>query len=136
MPAGRPTDYNDEIADSICAKLAEGQTLLSICKQEDMPTRSTVYLWREKHEEFSDKYARARELGFDAIADDVIAISDDKSEEPASRRVRVQARIDLLGRWSHRYSNKTTNEHTGRDGGPIRHMVVEFVDGGEAPSLG
>jgi len=134
----RPTIFSEEIADAICSRLAEGKTLLSICKEEGMPSRSSVYLWREENEAFSDKFARARDLGFDAIADDVIEISDDKTDEPASRRVRVQARLDLLGRWSTRYSNKTSNEHTGAGGGPLKHMIVEFIDGlpGQAPDVG
>jgi hypothetical protein len=118
---GRPSTFSAELANEICSRLAKGETLLNICKDENMPARSSVYLWRTENEEFSDKFARARDLGFDAIA-------DDKSDDPASRRVRVQTRLDLLGRWSTRYSTKTSNEHSGPGGGSIK-TTVEFVNG-------
>lgn len=57
-----------------------------------MPERSTVYLWLLKHKEFSDMYARAKEDSADVDADDIKEIADDLTEDPQSRRVRIDAR--------------------------------------------
>ncbi len=63
MPAGRPTDYNDEIALLICERLADGESLKAMCAEEDMPSRSTVFKWlaNPANKQFVDMYMRARE---------------------------------------------------------------------------
>lgn len=72
----RPTDYTPELAASICELLGEGQPLKAICALDEMPVRSTVYLWLARHQEFSDMYARAREEQADTLADEIVAIAD------------------------------------------------------------
>ena len=57
---GRPTDFTDEIGDQICARLADDESLTSICLDENMPARVTVYGWLRRHKDFADNYARAR----------------------------------------------------------------------------
>jgi len=42
-----------------------------------MPAMSSVFLWLQKHPEFSEQYTRAREAQADALADDILEISDD-----------------------------------------------------------
>lgn len=59
---GRPSLYTPELAALICERLAtEEGGLNEVCKADDMPAPSTVYLWIAKHSEFSEMYARARE---------------------------------------------------------------------------
>ena len=74
---GRPTDYSQDIADLICERLADGESLRSICEGDNLPARSTVFRWLSLHPEFSDQYARAREAQADAIFDDILEIADD-----------------------------------------------------------
>ena len=52
MPAGRPPDYTEALAEEICLRLAEGESLVSMCREEGMPGRATVFRWPEKHEAF------------------------------------------------------------------------------------
>lgn len=73
---GRPTDYSQDIADMICERLADGESLRSICEADDLPARSTVFRWLSLHPEFQDQYARAREAQADAIFDEMIDIAD------------------------------------------------------------
>lgn len=77
---GRPSDYSDDLADRICARIASGESLLTICKGDDMPARGTVMRWlaEDKHEGFCDKYVRAREAQADFYAEEIIAISDEE----------------------------------------------------------
>lgn len=77
MPAGRPSNYSDNIASQICARLAQGEPLRSICVDSKMPGMSTVFKWLAKHEEFREQYARAREDQADALADDIVRIADE-----------------------------------------------------------
>lgn len=73
---GRPTDYTKELADSICERLAEGQSLRSVCRGEDMPDKATVFRWIRTHNEFRDQYTRAKEEAADALAEEIIDLSD------------------------------------------------------------
>lgn len=74
---GRPTSYSDEIAAEILGRIANGEPLSKICKDEGMPNASTVYLWMIKDEEFSKRYARAREDQAETLADELLAIADE-----------------------------------------------------------
>lgn len=88
----RPTDYSSEIASLICERLADGESLRAICRDEAMPGRTTVWQWMDRFPEFANQYARAREAQADAMADDIVAIADNAEEDANSRRVRVDAR--------------------------------------------
>jgi hypothetical protein len=77
MPAGRPSEYSQEVAAAICGRLADGEPLTKICKDEAMPVTSTVYKWMMQNPEFASAYARAREEQADTYADDIVSIADD-----------------------------------------------------------
>ena len=102
MPAGRPTDYNDEVAEAILDKLAEGVPMKVICRAGDMPCYMSVLRWQRKFPEFSDLVARAKIDGTHARADECIEIADDKRADPADRRVRIDTRLRLIGKWNSR----------------------------------
>lgn len=73
---GRPTDYTPELADTICARLSEGESLRSVCKDENMPSRQTVFNWMRTHKGFLDQYARAKQESADAMAEDILTIAE------------------------------------------------------------
>ena len=85
-PGGRPTTFSEEVAAEICAQLAEGNSLRSICRADDMPALSTVFRWLKVEEGFSDQYARAREAQADALFDEILEISDDARNDWMERR--------------------------------------------------
>lgn len=79
---GRPTSYTPEIAALICSRLGEGESLRSICAGEEFPHEATVRGWViEDREGFSTQYARARELQAHSIADELLEIADDGSND-------------------------------------------------------
>ena len=82
---GRPTLYSKEKTDLICKLIASGQPLTKICSLENMPCMSTVmnWLWQESpyREDFLERYARAREQQAEILADQIISIADDDSED-------------------------------------------------------
>ena len=92
MAMGRPSTYTPEIAARICEQLAEGRSLRSISRQSDMPDPSTVRDWAARDEGFAAQYARARNDGLDTLAEECMDIADDLTEDPNSRRVRIDAR--------------------------------------------
>jgi hypothetical protein len=77
---GRPTTFDQYIADLICIRLAEGQSLREVLKNNGMPAQSTVYEWLLRHPSFAEQYTRAREEQADTLADEIIAIADEQPE--------------------------------------------------------
>jgi hypothetical protein len=74
---GRPSTYSEKTVTVICARLAAGESLSAICRDEGYPTIVTVYAWLMKHETFFKMYTRAREEQADTLADEIVAIADD-----------------------------------------------------------
>ena len=74
---GRPSNYSAELATTICERIADGESLRSICSEVAMPGKSTVMHWLEQHHEFASLMARARDLQADALFDEMINIADD-----------------------------------------------------------
>ena len=56
---GRPTMYSGKIVDKICAEIALGRSLRSICLDESMPDLTTVYEWLRIYPNFTQQYAVA-----------------------------------------------------------------------------
>lgn len=77
----RPSDYSPELAELICLRLAEGDSLRTICRDEDMPSKQAVLRWLAKHEEFRAQYARAKHEGAEALAEELFDIADDASND-------------------------------------------------------
>src|SRR5262249_15615671 len=73
---GRPSEYSEEIADAICLRIADGESLRLICKDGRMPKRSTVFRWLASKRDFRDQYARAREAQADLLFDEILEIAD------------------------------------------------------------
>lgn len=81
-PVGNQTEYTKEKADSICKRIASGESLSSICKDEGMPAKSTVCTWvLDKREGFDEQYANARRLQAELLADEIIDIADDSTND-------------------------------------------------------
>jgi hypothetical protein len=73
---GRPSLYTQELGDQICERLGDGESLLKICKGEDMPSKTTVFKWIHQDADFADNYARAREAQAEGFAEEIVAIAD------------------------------------------------------------
>ncbi|HET6608852.1 MAG TPA: terminase small subunit, partial [Rhodopila sp.] len=76
---GRPSSFTQEVADAICVRLMDGESLREICAEEEMPDRVTVYRWLQSSEAFRNQYAHARDVQADTYADETKAIADDGS---------------------------------------------------------
>lgn len=133
---GRPSKYTKALAAQICERLAAGESLRAICRDESMPGETTVRRWAlDDLHGFSAQYARAREIGYHGMAEDVIEIADDGRNDTytdedgnqqsiadvvARSRLRVDARKWLLSKVLPKvYGDKQTLEHGGVGGGPV-----------------
>ena len=144
--AGRATTYSQKVADEICERLANGESLRGICEDNAMPCKATVFKWLGQQPAFADQYARAREAQADALADEILHIADtpvigQKTVSKATgieisegdmiehRRLQVDARKWLAGKLRPKvYGDKVQQEITGKDGGPIETADVTATD--------
>lgn len=141
----RPSKFTQALADEICSRIADGESLRSICLSEGMPDKVTVLRWLaddEKHKEFCTQYVRAREAQADRLAEEILEIADDgtrdtytdengnervNQEVVARSRLRVDARKWLASKMApKKYGDKVQQEISGPDGGPI--TVAEASD--------
>lgn len=133
MPIGRPSDYSQELADAICERIADGESLRRICTDEDMPAKSTVFRWLSLNTAFSDQYAKAKEEQAESLFDEILDIADDGRNDYMSSvddegglayklmgeniqrsRLRLDARKWMAGKLRpKKYGEKIEHEHSG-----------------------
>ncbi len=118
---GRPLGSNTrtpELDERILNWIAEGKTLRSFCRQPGTPGWRTVYHWLEDDAEFSARFAKARDMGYDAISEEALEIADtpqegietvkkgDKVVEErradmlGHRKLQIWTRLQLLAKWN------------------------------------
>ncbi len=91
---GRPSIYTSAVAEEICERIAEGEPLTKICRDEQIPAYRTVLGWRVANEEFQHMYARARQDAADTLADQIRELAGrvEKGKlEPNAGRVAIDA---------------------------------------------
>lgn len=81
MKTGRPTVCTPEVIAEICQRLAEGESIRHICADENMPSTSAVFAQLAKNQDFQDQYARARELQAERMAEEILDIADDGTND-------------------------------------------------------
>jgi len=118
---GRPSKYSQAIAEEMVQRLSEGEPLRQICRDAHMPEWRTVYDWMYRNENLSAAIAHARELGQDAIAEDIMReISEDPERilsEGGGRidsgyvqliKARAEIKLKLLAKWNpKKYGDRT-----------------------------
>lgn len=110
-----------------------------------MPAESTVRGWAlDDTGGFSAKYARARDLQADCLAEEIVAISDEAPEVVtrgeddakevaldsgfvARQRLRVDARKWFASKVApKKYGDRQQVEHTGANGGPMQTVTAQM----------
>ncbi|XAI95168.1 hypothetical protein [Microcystis phage Mwe-JY13] len=122
----RRSVYSDELARKICALLADGQSLLQICKASDMPNRATVFDWLmdPRYAEFKKMYEFARDVQADSLFDDLLTIADANDEEVNRSRLRIDTRKWAASKLKpKKYGDKVAVVGGGDDDEPIKHSV-------------
>ena len=121
-PVGRPSTYSDEIADEICERMINGESLIKVCKLEHMPSRAAVYRWFDARPDFEARCARAREGLADFLVDEIEELADQTTElNVNSMKVKISTKQWRAMKMAPRvYGDRTRTEVTGADGGPIQ----------------
>ena len=139
---GRPSDYSPELAVLICTRMGEGESLRSICRDDAMPSLSTVFRWLAADKEFQDQYARAMDARATLLAEEILEIADDGRNDTyrdedgheavnhdviARSRLRVDSRKWLAARMApKKYGDKVSQEISGPDGGAVKSEITKI----------
>lgn len=79
---------NPENAERICTLIAEGYTLRQIAREIGCESHgSAITAWARDNEEFATRYARAMDLRADRMADELLEIADDGTNDWIERQV-------------------------------------------------
>ena len=84
----KPTLYTKPIVSKILNRLIEGESLIRICRDTNMPTMPTVYNWINRYSDFREQYQIAKMLQMDTMADRLLDIADD---DPNLQRARLRS---------------------------------------------
>lgn len=116
----RPSTYTDEKLEEIVNRLSKGEPLAQICRDEDMPSVTTVWNWSKAHPHVSESIACAREEGEDWLAAECLEIADNATndwmehktpddnslgwhlngEHIQRSKLRIDTRLKLLSKWN------------------------------------
>lgn len=133
---GRPSIYSDELAETICDRLREGESMRRLCKDDGMPDRRTVERWMAADPEFAAKCARAREDQADLMDDRILDLAD-KTERSEIDPVAARVVISTLQWRAEKLKPKvygTKIAHGGDADAPPIRIVQETVTRGVRPA--
>lgn len=89
---GRPTAFSEELANTICERLMDGESLREICSSPGMPHRSTVIRWMESRPGFATRVAHSRDMQADLMDDLVLEVARNCTPETAAAdKVKIAA---------------------------------------------
>jgi len=130
----KPMKYTQDIFDSVCHRIAKGESLRKICSAKDMPCTDTILKRLREDSDYAAQYTRAREDQAEHYLGEIIEICDD--EEDVSRaRLKVDTRKWVMGKLKpKKYADKTT--HAGDPDNPVvfTGIDVSFVSNGKPES--
>lgn len=90
---GRPSDYNQETADRLCAELSEGKSLRTVCSLKGMPDKTTVFAWFRTHPDFLNQYTRAKKESSDAYQEVIEDLGDESIEAAKSADPKIASAL-------------------------------------------
>ena len=127
--------FTQEVADTICNRLLEGESLTHICTDSTIPNKPCILKWLRDFPDFATQYAHAREMQMELMATEIIEIADDGSNDTYTvgegddeeervntdhinrSRLRVDTRKWLMSKLApKKYGEKVQQEVTGNIG--------------------
>ena len=132
MAQGRPSSYNDEIADKICVRLSEGESVRSIAQDPNMPAMSTIFKWKVDNKIFSEQYDEARRCQAEKLFDELINIAD-TGEDVQRDRLRVDTRKWFLSKVAPKVYGEKLDLTS--DGDKIEASKIIITSQGENPDV-
>lgn len=131
-------EITGQIIETVMAGISDGVPLRQLARMHDF-SKSAWYRLLASDEDLQGRFARAREEGFDALAEEALEIAEDgrndwetrerddgstyealNHEHVSRSKLRVETRLKLLAKWDpKRYGDATTIKHADANGEKI-----------------
>src|ERR1700737_449222 len=106
------TNYTQEMADAICCRMSEGESLRAICRDVDMPSEGAVRGWAVRDVDgFGRPNPAAQSILMDFGTDQIVDFSDDGDLDPRDRQIAAGVRTRLMSKAFSRYGER--HAHSG-----------------------
>jgi len=148
MPAGRPSDYDPQIASEVCLHISiDSKGLKAVCDSDErFPHPATFYRWMLSHVELREIYARAKTEQLEILADEIQQIADEpqpgeivtlKGNEREvkiadmleHRKLRIESRKWLLAKLApKKYGERNNLSLSNPDGSPIQFTTKSILE--------
>lgn len=128
-PNGRPSLMSQELFDEICERLANGESLRSICESDDMPVQSAIYRWLDSNPGFKEQYAQARVRQAHALAEHASKMASGQFEvtDPSFARLQMDAIKWVTGKLAPKvYGDKVDLNVGGQEDGQPLTTVIKW----------
>jgi hypothetical protein len=116
--------FKAAVEEDICERLADGESIVSICKDAKLPSLRTVMSWQADDADFAARIMRAREAGY-LIRGERAVEKAKEAEDAGLGRLAFDAERWYLGKLSNAFSEDKTRKH--EHSGLIRTERVERV---------
>ena len=118
----KPTAYSQAMATLICDRIAQGESLKTICKSDNVVTRGTVWVWMKTNPDFAAQMSVAREFQAHSFYDEILDTARNATDAKLDRLL-----VDTL-KWAackmlpKVYGDRI--QHTGADDKPLFPQVT------------
>ena len=72
--------YSKELADKIIELIESGVSETQLSKKKDMPSLRTIQYWKDKHPEFLQRSARARQISAERFREEALQVAYDTAK--------------------------------------------------------
>lgn len=124
---GRPSDFNEAMAEKICSLILEGNSIRSICSFIDMPHIATVMRWLNEHSDFSRSYAQAKQQYAEFLFDEILEIADNcpaDSDSISKAKLMIDARKYTASKLAPKKYSAKVEDHSQQQTGAIQINIV------------
>jgi hypothetical protein len=116
--------YNPENKQAVQAEIlrlaALGNSIPRISRIPGMPPAATIREWVKTDAVFGTQWKEHRQVGMDAVADDLLDIADNQGGDVHRDRLRLDTRKWLLSRWAPQSYGDRVAVTGAEDGPPIQ----------------
>ena len=132
LPQHMLTYDRESVFEDLLSWVARGKPITKFCAKPHNPSYRTVTKWMDADPKMQAAFDAAREMGCDMLAGECLDIADDRDrldkDDVKNRALRIKTRMDLIGKWSHRYGAKV--QLADADGGklPLARSDSEIME--------
>ena len=134
-------EQKQNIINTICERIANGESVRAILKDDNLPAFNTFLIWVSESDEKSKQYEYAMKMRAEVLFEETLEIADDSSndieygehgqrmntEYVQRSRLRVDTRKWYLSKLNpKKFGDRVQNEFTGEGGGAIKVVFNEI----------